>query len=224
MYLRSDDRRPQMRNGLALRIGVVGGVAVALFAVLFFRLWYLQVLSGQQVPGRGEQQPDPRVPGQSPTRLHPRPPRQGAGRQPHQPGTAGQPAEAAPPARPRGGRSWRASAGWPTCPPRQVRATMREQAALAAGAPVTLRRDVGYDLVYYLQENQGRFPGVQVQRVFVRRYPHGTLAAHVLGTVGEISEGAAEGSRATAACSRAMRSARAGSSTPMTATCAAGRA
>ena len=72
--------------------------------------------------------------------------------------------------------------------PRQVRATMHEQLKLAAGAPVTLRRDVGYDLVYYLQENQDRFPGVQVQRVFVRHYPDGTLAAHVLGSVGEVNE------------------------------------
>ena len=53
---------------------------------------------------------------------------------------------------------------------------------------MTLRRDVGHYLVYYLQENQDRFPGVEVQRVFVRDYPHGTLAAHVLGNVGEVSE------------------------------------
>ena len=43
-------------------------------------------------------------------------------------------------------------------------------------------------LVYYLQENQARFPGVEVERVFVRRYPQGTLAAHLFGNVGEVSE------------------------------------
>ena len=59
---------------------------------------------------------------------------------------------------------------------------------MAAGAPLTLRRDIGCDLVYYVEENKGHFPGVEVQRVFVRRYPHGTLAAHVLGNVGEINE------------------------------------
>ena len=53
---------------------------------------------------------------------------------------------------------------------------------------MTLRRDVGHYLVYYLQENQHRFPGVDVERVFVRRYPNGTLAAHILGNVGEIDE------------------------------------
>jgi penicillin-binding protein 2 len=53
---------------------------------------------------------------------------------------------------------------------------------------VTLRKDVGYDLVYYLEENQGRFPGVAVQRVFVRNYPDESRAAHVVGSVGEVSE------------------------------------
>ncbi len=65
---------------------------------------------------------------------------------------------------------------------------MHEELVLAPAAPVTLRRDVGHYLVYYLQENQDRFPGVEVQTVFVRDYPDGTLAAHILGNVGEISE------------------------------------
>jgi penicillin-binding protein 2 len=52
---------------------------------------------------------------------------------------------------------------------------------------VTLKRDVPYELVYYLRENQGRFPGVTVERVYVRRYPQGTLAAHLLGYVREVS-------------------------------------
>ena len=65
---------------------------------------------------------------------------------------------------------------------------MHEELKLAPAAPVTLRRDVGNYLVYYLQENQDRFPGVEVQRVFVRDYPHGTLAAHILGNVGEVAE------------------------------------
>ena len=39
--------------------------------------------------------------------------------------------------------------------------------------PVTLRSDVGKYLVYYMEENKGKFPGVDVERVFVRRYPRG---------------------------------------------------
>ena len=76
----------------------------------------------------------------------------------------------------------------PTCRCARCAGRSRRAEEVAAGAPVTLRRDVGYDLVYYLEENQRRFPGVEVQRVFVRAYPDGTAAAHVLGSVGEVSE------------------------------------
>ena len=42
-------------------------------------------------------------------------------------------------------------------------------------------------LVYFLRENQGRFPGVSVDRVYVRSYPQGTLAAHLFGYVREVN-------------------------------------
>src|SRR5699024_9579768 len=70
----------------------------------------------------------------------------------------------------------------------KVRKTIREGEEVAAGAPVTLRQDVGFYLVAYVEEHQRELPGVAVQRVFVRHYPHGTLAGHVLGTAGEIDE------------------------------------
>ena len=38
--------RPQSVQ-LALRVAMLGGIAVLLFAVLFFRLWVLQVLSAE---------------------------------------------------------------------------------------------------------------------------------------------------------------------------------
>ncbi len=47
---------------------------------------------------------------------------------------------------------------------KKVRRTIREEEEVAAGAPITLRRDVGYDLVYYIEENQRRFPGVTVEQ------------------------------------------------------------
>ena len=33
---------------LALRVAILGGLAMAMFAIIFFRLWFLQVLSGEQ--------------------------------------------------------------------------------------------------------------------------------------------------------------------------------
>ena len=72
--------------------------------------------------------------------------------------------------------------------PDRVRELIHEGAVRSPAAPVTIRRDVGNYLVYYLEENQHLFPGVTVQRVFVRNYPDGTLAAHILGQVGEVTE------------------------------------
>ena len=44
----SDERRPPITPQLALRVAIFGVIAFALFAIVFFRLWYLQVLSGDQ--------------------------------------------------------------------------------------------------------------------------------------------------------------------------------
>src|SRR5215207_3303238 len=40
------ERRPPITPQLALRVAVLGVLAFALFGIVFFRLWYLQVLSG----------------------------------------------------------------------------------------------------------------------------------------------------------------------------------
>ncbi len=43
-----EDRRPTMSPQLARRVAILGGAAFILFAALFFRLWFLQVLSGHE--------------------------------------------------------------------------------------------------------------------------------------------------------------------------------
>jgi penicillin-binding protein 2 len=43
-----DDRRPPLTPQLAFRVTVIGGFALAMFAIILFRLWFLQVLSGTQ--------------------------------------------------------------------------------------------------------------------------------------------------------------------------------
>ena len=45
---RPSDPRVPVSPQLALRVAVLGGVAMAMFAIIFFRLWYLQVLTGEQ--------------------------------------------------------------------------------------------------------------------------------------------------------------------------------
>src|SRR3954465_3313115 len=42
-----DERLPALPPQRAVRVAVLGGIAFALFAIVFFRLWFLQVLSGE---------------------------------------------------------------------------------------------------------------------------------------------------------------------------------
>jgi penicillin-binding protein 2 len=186
MYERWNER-PGANNRVALRIAVLGGVAVALFGVLFFRLWDLQVLSGADylAEAKNNRTREYKVIAPRGDILD----REGNVLVDNRTSLALQlntqklpedPAEENDELRRLGGLAEMSL--------RKVRRTIRESEEVAAGAPVTLRKDVGYELVYYLEENQRRFPGVAVQRVFVRDYPDGSRAAHVVGSVGEVSE------------------------------------
>lgn len=185
MYLRNDDRPQGSR--LSLRVAVLGGVAVALFAVLFFRLWNLQVLDGDKylaeaknnrtrefkvIAPRGDildREGNVIVDNRTSLAL--------------QLNTEKLPED---PAEEKAVLSHLGQLAHMSLP--KVRKAIREGEEVAAGAPVTLRQDVGFYLVAYIEEHQREFPGVSVQRVFVRHYPDGTLAAHVLGNVSEINE------------------------------------
>ena len=49
MYLRTPGSEPERRTSpLALRISIMTGLAIAIFSVLFLRLWYVQILSGDK--------------------------------------------------------------------------------------------------------------------------------------------------------------------------------
>jgi penicillin-binding protein 2 len=186
MYLRSDERGPAMSNRLALRIALFGGFAVVLFCVLFFRLWLLQVLDGEKylAEAKNNRTRSYRVIAPRGEILD----REGKVLVDNRTSLALQVNPRKLPADPAERRAELAHLAELThTTPRRLRRTMHEELKLAPAAPVTLRRDVGHYLVFYLQENQERFPGVETQRVFVRNYPDGTLAAHILGNVGEIS-------------------------------------
>jgi penicillin-binding protein 2 len=184
VYQRSNDR-PGPR--LALRSAVLGGIAVALFAVLFFRLWDLQVLSGSQylAEAKNNRTREYKVIAPRGDILD----RDGNVLVDNRTSLALQLNTQKLPEDPAEQKAELAQIGkLAQMSPRKLRRTIKEGEEVSAGAPVTLRKDVGYDLVYYLEENQRRFPGVAVQRVFVRDYPDGSRAAHVVGSVGEVSE------------------------------------
>jgi penicillin-binding protein 2 len=48
--------------------------------------------------------------------------------------------------------------------------------------------DVAPEIVFAVREHQELFPGVVAEMLPVRTYPHGTVAAHMVGYLGEISE------------------------------------
>lgn len=186
MYLRPEDRaRP---NRMALRIAVVGGVGVALFAILFFRLWSLQIINGAEnlaqaknnrtrstkiVAPRGKilaRNGEVLVDNRTSLAL--------------QVDTSKLPAEEAA----RNAELKQIGELVHMKLPQVLKRIEEEEKVVAAGAPITVRNDVGYHLVYYIEERPGKFPGVTVERVFVRNYPQEEEAANVLGHTGEVSE------------------------------------
>ncbi|HMS24616.1 MAG TPA: penicillin-binding protein 2 [Acidimicrobiia bacterium] len=54
--------------------------------------------------------------------------------------------------------------------------------------PVPIAIDIPLDRIQYIKERQDEFAGVDAVPLAVRRYPNGTLAAHVVGYVGEIND------------------------------------
>ncbi len=54
--------------------------------------------------------------------------------------------------------------------------------------PVPIEIDVAPEIVFAVQEQRELFPGVVAETLPVREYPQGSLAAHLVGYIGEISE------------------------------------
>src|SRR5262245_26446261 len=65
---------------------------------------------------------------------------------------------------------------------------LRPRRRAAALKPVPIQRDFPRDQVAYFAEHRMDFPGMFVEVEPLRTYPYGTLAAHLLGYLGEISE------------------------------------
>jgi len=174
----------RLTPGLAVRVGILGIVALAVFGLLFFRLWSLQVLSGERYlkAAQNNQLRTIRV-------EAPRGPildAEGRVIVGNTPGTAV--------------KLWVGD-----MPKKQGRYAMIKRLAtvldVPAGrlaqevddravdplTPITVKTAVHDDQVYYLQEHASEFPGVQIQQTYLRDYPYQSLAAQVLGYVGEIS-------------------------------------
>jgi penicillin-binding protein 2 len=182
-----DWRRPPMPAQFALRVTILGGVGLVMFALVFFRLWYLEVLSGDKYKAEAQnnqvREQIVHAPRGEITDRH------------GQVLVSNRTALALqlnmtelPTSHERRARVFERLGEVADLTPKKIRRDISEQRKTSPGSPVTLDRDVSYDTVYYLRENQQKFPGASVDRVYVRNYPQGTLAAHLLGYTGEADQ------------------------------------
>jgi penicillin-binding protein 2 len=171
---------------LALRVGLLGMLAVAVFATLALRLWSLQILNGAQLLRAAEnnQRREVRLPAPRGAILD----RNGLPLVINVPGTVVQIDQASLPKRKNIRlRELRRLARVLKMSARDIGANLiRHRNDLLT--PVTIKSDVSDAQAGYLTERADDFPGVSVPVVPLRYYPHHELAAHVLGYTGEISQ------------------------------------
>src|SRR5262249_49918294 len=70
---------------------------------------------------------------------------------------------------------------------REIRTTVRTQLRAQPFAKATVKTDVNRDVFSYILEHQTAFPGISVDQVYLRSYPHHHLAAQIMGTVGRVT-------------------------------------
>jgi penicillin-binding protein 2 len=183
----SDPPRTHVPPQLALRVAVLGGVALIMFGVIFFRLWYLQVLTGEQYVHQANvnrlrplSTPAPR--GQIFDREG----------QPIVSSRTTNAVQITPSALPQAAAARRALyrhlgrlLGMSS---RHIRELVRAGSHAVPYAPVTIKTAAGRAVLTVLAERKNDFPGVSQEPVAIRAYSYGTLAAHVLGHVGQVSE------------------------------------
>ncbi|HET9545573.1 MAG TPA: penicillin-binding protein 2 [Gaiellaceae bacterium] len=172
---------------LAVRIAIIGVVAIALFGALFFRLWALQVISGAEylADAQNNQVRTFRVQANRGPILD----RDGDVLVSNRPGTRVQLWPAALDELPQAQRSEmiKELGKLLDLGPQEIRETLKKHRDDPL-TPVTIKDGVKREKVVYLLEHQARFPGVQVTQIELRRYERGTMAAQVLGYVSEISQ------------------------------------
>jgi penicillin-binding protein 2 len=185
VYL-DNERRPTLTPQLAFRVAVIGGVALVMFALIFFRLWYLQVLSGDKYEAQAQNNRVREIKVQAP--------RGGIVDRHGQELVANRNSlsiKLSPDKLPEdmGERRdvYRRLAKLLNLNPRRLEKRVEGELKVLPFAKPTVKQEVDGRLVAYVLERANRFPGVDPEREFLRRYPHGTLGAHLFGQVGEVT-------------------------------------
>jgi penicillin-binding protein 2 len=179
--------RPSLTPQLAMRVAILGGIALLAFAFVFFRLWYLQVLSGDTYRAEAN---DNRV-----RAIKVRAPRgeivdrDGRVLVENRVALAVKVSPKQLPEDAADRRKLYAKLGDVLgMRPRGIERRVERQLKLLPYATATVKQDVDQNIVAYLMEHQADFPGVTPERVFVRQYPQGQTGAHLFGYTGEVSQ------------------------------------
>ena len=168
---------------LALRVGVLAALALIVFAVLFLRLWALQVLSGDRYvnAAQNNQLRTIRVEAQRGAILD----RAGRTIVSNVPGTAVRIWIADLPEEGRYAMFRRLSRILRVPLPRLTKAL--EERRGDPLTPILVKTAIHEEQVMYLKEHAAEFPGVEITSTYLRDYDFKSLAAQVLGYVGEVS-------------------------------------
>jgi penicillin-binding protein 2 len=185
VYLDTENR-PAITPQLALRVAILGGIALVMFGIIFFRLWYLQILSGEKyladaknnqirnilvqaprgkiVDRNGNVLVDNRV-GRAVTITPDKLPTQQAAKT----------------------QLYARLASVLGLTRREIRTTVRNQLRAQPFARATVKPDVSRTVYSYIEEHLSSFPGVSVDPVYLRSYPHHQLGAQIFGMVGPVT-------------------------------------
>lgn len=178
---------PPVSPQMAFRVAILGGVAVVMFAVIFFRLWYLQVLTGERYVQEAALNSVRNLPIAAPRgQVFDR---EG---KPIAASTVTNAVQIVPSALPHPGAPrmtvYRRLGALLGMSAGHVQALVIKGRTALPYAPVTIKTDAGRGVLTVLAERQNEFPGVTQQPVSIRSYPYGEMAAQVLGYVGRVTE------------------------------------
>jgi penicillin-binding protein 2 len=172
---------------LSLRVAVLAGVALVMFGVIFFRLWYLQVLTGEQYVQQADANVTRSLPIQAPRGeiLD----REGKPIVRDQVTNAVQiiPSEL-PPAGHERLELYRRLGVVLHMSARKIQELVIAGRNAVRYAPVTIKTDAGRGVLTVLGERQNQFPGVIQAPVSIRSYPYGEMAAQTIGYVGQVKK------------------------------------
>ncbi len=183
----SEPRTPPNPSQLGLRVAVLGGVALVMFGIIFFRLWYLQILSGEQYVQQAKQNTLRHLPIAAPRGqiLD----RYGNVLVTSKITNAVQivPSEL-PPTGKRRESLYKRLGKLLRMRPATIKEIQKKGENELPYAPVTIKTDAGRGVLTVLAEQQNEYPGVKQEPVSIRYYPYGQMAAQVFGYVSQVTK------------------------------------